>query len=361
MSEQLGATPSEAQKIHAKLNGLATSSDLSSVRGQTLTDAEIAGAYNTAGTTGALIDPRNPNQTLEDYYRSNQSLSGFPIAAAGAAAGAGAATLGARATAELYSPMGTSAAANAYAPPVNPHGGALVGHAGPGADIPQQQQPIPLASSSPATSSGEAIPFSQGGLQMEQQQHKSNKDTYLDVCRSFFPVWLLLLTFLLLVSMGDLGLTIYMNGKFSENSSRSSAFSEWGPVKSQGVYSPHYLNAELFWCILFFVAQGYTILVSVILIAVEATVGRSGSLSATKNLAFATLLLSFLGLALYTIPIVKWTFVIATDYSLDDAFNDAVIPAVAFVLEWLAVLLWLMAMITAAVQLGMLRRKRYRV
>ncbi|KAH7617506.1 hypothetical protein NADE_007284 [Nannochloris sp. 'desiccata'] len=361
MSEQLGATPLQAQKIHAELNGLgsdlgsggaAAATSLPAAGGRSLTEAEVAAAYNTAGTTGAFIDPRNPNQSLEDYYRSNQSLSGFQIG--GAAAGAAGA-------AALYSPMGTTASMNAYPFPVKPHGGAqLEGHPGSGAYVPQQQQQLDyLGSSPPATSGGGAIPFNQGQLQMEEQQQQSSKDTYLDVCRSFFPVWLFLLLPLLLISTGDVGLTIYMNGKFSEN--RSSTGSEWGSVKSQGVYSPHYLNADTFWCILFFVAQGYTILVSIILIAFESTVGRRGTLSGTKNLAFATLLLSFLGLTLYTVPIVKWTYVIVTDYSFNAAFSDAVIPAVAFGLEWMAVLLWLVAMILAAVQLGLLRRKRYKL
>jgi hypothetical protein len=353
MSEQLGATPLQAQRIHAKLNGLGSTSDFGSQRYKTLTEAELAGAYNTAGTTGAFVDPRNPDQSLEDYYRSNQSLSGFHIGVP-AAAGAG-------------------AAAAAYPPPVvNSQGGVIGVQPGSGASsnhILQQPPPPPqqqqqqldyLASSSPANPGGEdaILPFAQGALLMEQQHQKTSTDTYLDVCRSFFPIWLLLLLPLLLVSLGDLSLTIYINGKFSENDS-STALSEWGSVKSRGVYSPHYLNAETFWCILFFVAQGYTILISILLIALESTVGRSGSLSNTKNLAFAALLLSFLGLALYTVPSVKWTYVIVTEYSVSAAFDNALIPAVVFALEWLAVVLWLITMIMAAVQLGMLRRKRY--
>ena len=161
-----------------------------------------------------------------------------------------------------------------------------------------------------------------------------------------------------MVAMADLGFSIYMNGKFTD--ARVSPFSEWGYIRSEGVFSPHYMNADMFWCILFFVAQGYTILISIILLAFLSTLGRKGTLSGVKNLIFGTVLLSFLGLALYTVPIVKWTYVIVTDYDIGDVFNNnTIIPAVAFVLEWLAVLLWLVCLVLAAVQLARLRNKKY--
>jgi hypothetical protein len=369
LSEQLGATPLQAHKIHSELNGLGSSSDLLGSNTTTaappapapptfmqapppLTPAQEAAAYNTAGTTGAFIDPRNPYSS--NPYNSNQDLSGFQI---GGAAAAGAATGAALGAAAMYSPMGTTAAVAPPRPGLNAY-------------------PLPASPTGGGSSSGGLANQSQGSGdfytntgQIEQQQ--TSKDSYLSVCRSFFAWWMVLLLPLLLVAMGDLGLTIYMNGKFSENNKatttaaaaaeeNASTSSEWGPSKSEGVYSTHYINAEMFWCILFYVAQGYTIVISIILIAFLSTIGRSGTLSGTKNLAFATLLLSFLGLTLYTLPIVKWTYVIVTDYSLSEAFSGNVIPAVAFGLEWFAVLLWLICMILAAVQLGLLSRKRYK-
>ena len=82
-----------------------------------------------------------------------------------------------------------------------------------------------------------------------------------------------------------------------------------------------------------------------------------GSLNAIKNLAFGTLIASLVGLALYALPTSKWTYVIATNYSLNIAFQGSTIPSACFGLEWAAVFLWLVMLVLAPVQLAILSKK----
>ena len=68
-----------------------------------------------------------------------------------------------------------------------------------------------------------------------------------------------------LVSGADLGLSIYMNSHL--NSVYGGPITE--NINPQSIYSVKYLDGDMFWCALFFAAQGYSILVGVILIILQ--------------------------------------------------------------------------------------------
>ena len=95
-----------------------------------------------------------------------------------------------------------------------------------------------------------------------------------------------------------------------------------------------------------------------IFFSLQVTTSFRGSLDEVKNLTFGTLIASLVGLALYTLPTSKWTYVIATNYDLSIAFQDSAIPTACFGLEWGAVFLWLVMLVLAPVQLAMLSKRK---
>ena len=328
MASLLHTTPLQFRKITTEIENLSLSSVVSSI--VPLTTANIAAATatlppptTTATTEASLATTTMPvrHQSYAEEYPPPSTAPPPPLPGGyGDAQMIAATTPGSTATTAYFATMNT---------------------------LKHQSPPAPLNYIAATTA------------QQQQQQLppviKTPHQQYADhrpLCRQYFILWCIFLTLLLGLASADLGLSIYLNGQLQD------VFS--GYAYYRNVYRVHWLNGEAFWCILFFIAQGYAIVATIVLLLLHVVVGYH-RLSTVRNLTFGSTITAFVGLALYALPISKWTYVVAVEYGWGNAFGSApsVIPAVVFGLEWAAVGVWLVLLIVGIVQLIKLASSKY--
>ena len=386
--DQLGATPIQAQRIHTEIlnlsSGHAPDIDLTAAAAAIAAEeAEEAAAMNTAATHASIPDMND----VDPGYNNNNNNNNYmmPVAGMAAVGGAGVALAAAAAPAPYIHPRPLPPLSAYYpSPPTNATMNRTASTASANANAaspPPQSQMMPYGAAAAGAAVGAAavaVPFAMNQQQQQQQQQQQYPPQpppqtssgapyasqpsplpppYRTLNRGYFVFWCILLPLLFLVAGADLGICIYMNSKFQSYDAFTNPTQWYSSAYSSTIFKVHYINGEIFWFALFYAAQGFTLITTLVLFVLHATLGLRGSLNAAKNISFTSLLLSVVGVALYSLAICKWTYVILTDYSLNEAFGSAAFPAAAFALEWCAVLLWLVVLVMSAVQLGVLCAK----